>query len=155
MQVSQNDNASSRPVENGRALSCEERLRPERGSSRREDVDRVRFGGTVRAWSVWHAGMLRRFGWDVRRRAFARRPREGPNYRQVIMIRSIGPLRPHWTYTQKMRLPRSGTPTGALSDQLSALARRHQLRRQQEDIQAGLVDYEAMPPYPPRPRPPS
>ena len=29
------------------------------------------------------------------------------------------------------------------------------VRQQQEDIQAGLVDYQAMPPYPPRPRPPS
>lgn len=71
------------------------------------------------------------------------------------MIRAIGPLRNAWTYTRNMRLPRSGPPTGALSDQLSALNRRHQLRQQQEDLQAGLVDYLAIPPYPPRPRPPS
>jgi hypothetical protein len=54
-----------------------------------------------------------------------------------------------------MRLPRSGPPAGALGNQLSALHRRRQLRQQQEDIQAGLVDYQAIPPYPVRPRPPS
>ena len=72
-----------------------------------------------------------------------------------LMIRPIGPLRNAWVYTRSMRLPRSGPPAGALGNQLSALRRRHQLRQQQEDIQAGLVDYQAMPPYPPRPRPPS
>jgi len=46
-------------------------------------------------------------------------------------------------------------PAGALSSHLSALNRRRLLRQQQEEIQAGLVDYQAMPPYPPRPRPPS
>jgi hypothetical protein len=71
------------------------------------------------------------------------------------MIRPIGPLRNAWVYTRSMRLPRSGPPAGALGNQLSALRRRQQLRQQQEDIQAGLVDYQAMPPYPPRPRPPS
>jgi len=71
------------------------------------------------------------------------------------MIRPIGPLRPAWAYTQRTRLPRSGPPSGALRCQLSALERRHQLRQQQEEIQAGLVDYLAIPPYPFRPRPPS
>jgi hypothetical protein len=71
------------------------------------------------------------------------------------MIRSIGPLRCAWAYTRIMRLPRSGPPAGALGNQLIALVRRRQLRAQQEDIQAGLVDYQAMPPYPIRPRPPS
>ena len=72
-----------------------------------------------------------------------------------LMIRPIGPLRNAWVYTRTMRLPRSGPPAGALGNQLSALRRRQQLRQQQEDIQAGLVDYQALPPYPPRPRPPS
>jgi hypothetical protein len=54
-----------------------------------------------------------------------------------------------------MRLPRSGPPIGALRTQLNALERRRQLRQQQEDLQAGLVDYLAIPPYPFRPRPPS
>ena len=71
------------------------------------------------------------------------------------MIRAIGPLRYAWIYTRSTRLPRSGPPVGALGDQLSALNRRRLLRRQQEDLQAGLVDYLAIPPYPPRPRPPS
>jgi hypothetical protein len=71
------------------------------------------------------------------------------------MIRAIGPLRYAWTYTRSMRLPRSGPPAGALDCQLSALNRRRLLRQQQEDLQAGLVDYLAIPPYPPRPRPPS
>ena len=71
------------------------------------------------------------------------------------MIRAIGPLRCAWIYTRSMRLPRSGPPAGALSSQLGALERRHKLRQQQEDIQAGLVDYLAIPPYPTRPRPPS
>ncbi|MCD4726725.1 MAG: hypothetical protein K8R46_03625 [Pirellulales bacterium] len=71
------------------------------------------------------------------------------------MIRFIGPLRSAWSYTRSTRLPRSGPPAGALSRHLGALERRRRLRRQQEDIQAGLVDYLAIPPYPPRPRPPS
>ncbi len=71
------------------------------------------------------------------------------------MIRAIGPLRNAWTYTRSMRLPRSGPPLGAPSKQLGALKRRRLLRQQQEDLQAGLVDYLAIPPYPPRPRPPS
>ena len=71
------------------------------------------------------------------------------------MIRAIGPLRSAWVYTRCMRLPRSGPPPGAIRKQLIALERRHKLRQQQEDIQAGLVDYEAIPPYPYRPRPPS
>ena len=71
------------------------------------------------------------------------------------MIRAIGPLRNAWIYTRSMRLPRSGPPAGALSNQLSALERRRRLREQQEDLQAGLVDYQAIPPYPMRPRPPS
>ncbi len=70
------------------------------------------------------------------------------------MIRAVGPLRSAWMYTQSMRLPRSGPPAGALGDQLGALRRRRLLREQQEDIQAGLVDYQAIPPYPYRPRPP-
>ena len=52
-------------------------------------------------------------------------------------------------------MPRSGPPAGALGRQLSALDRRRRLREQQEDIQAGLLDYQAIPPYPIRPRPPS
>ena len=71
------------------------------------------------------------------------------------MIRPIGPLRHAWAYTRTMRLPRSGPPSGAPSNQLGALRRRRLLREQQEDLQAGLVDYLAMPPYPVRPRPPS
>jgi len=71
------------------------------------------------------------------------------------MIRLIGPLRSAWIYTRSMRLPRSGPPAGALGLQLIALDRRRMLRQQQEDIQAGLVDYEAIPPYPTRPRAPS
>ena len=71
------------------------------------------------------------------------------------MIRPIGPLRYAWAYTQRARLPRSGPPVGALGNQLSALDRRRQLRQQQEDLQAGVVDYESIPPYPFRPRPPS
>jgi len=71
------------------------------------------------------------------------------------MIRPIGPLRFAWAYAQRMRMPRSGPIAGALSLQLSALDRRRQLRQQQEDLQAGLADYEALPPYPLRPRPPS
>jgi hypothetical protein len=71
------------------------------------------------------------------------------------MIRAIGPLRCAWAYTRWMRLPRSGPPSGALGSQLSALDRRRRLREQQEDLQAGLVDYLAIPPYPYRPRPPS
>jgi hypothetical protein len=71
------------------------------------------------------------------------------------MIRAIGPLRHAWAYTRFTRLPRSGPTGGVLTDQMSALVRRHRLREQQEDIQAGLVDYLAIPPYPYRPRPPS
>ena len=71
------------------------------------------------------------------------------------MIRLIGPLRYAWIYTRSMRLPRSGPPVGAIGSQLIALDRRRHLRQQQEDLQAGLVDYEAIPPYPTRPRPPS
>jgi len=70
------------------------------------------------------------------------------------MIRAIGPLRFAWTYTRWLGLPRSGPPPGALRSQLSALDRRRRLRMQQEDLQAGLVDYLAIPPYPFRPRPP-
>ena len=47
--------------------------------------------------------------------------------------------------------PTHHNPTGLVMP----LHRRRQLRQQQEDIQAGLVDYEAIPPYPRRPRPPS
>ena len=71
------------------------------------------------------------------------------------MIRAIGPLRLAWTYTRSTRMPRSGPPAGALGRQLSALDRRRRLREQQEDIQAGLLDYQAILPYPIRPRPPS
>jgi hypothetical protein len=71
------------------------------------------------------------------------------------MIRSIGPLRYASAYTRRVKLPRSGPPDGALGNQLSALDRRRQLRQQQEELQAGLVDYETLPPYPFRPRPPS
>jgi hypothetical protein len=74
--------------------------------------------------------------------------------RNRLMIRPIGPLRYAWLYTRGKRRPRSGPPSGALGNQLSALERRRQLRRQQEDLQAGLVDYLAIPPYPVRPRPP-
>jgi hypothetical protein len=71
------------------------------------------------------------------------------------MIRPVKPLRHAWAYTRWMRWPRSGPPSGALSRQLSALDRRRRLRRQQEDLQAGVVDYVASPPYSVRPRPPS
>ena len=71
------------------------------------------------------------------------------------MIRPIGRMRYAWLHTRTMRLPRSGPPTGQLGRQLSALVRRHRLRAQQEDLQAGVVDYLAAPPYPDRPRPPS
>jgi len=54
-----------------------------------------------------------------------------------------------------MRLPRSGPTLGVLGRHLSALERRNRLRQQQEDLNAGLVDYAALPPYPARPRPPS
>jgi hypothetical protein len=80
-------------------------------------------------------------------------PRATASFR--LMIRPIGPLRPSWAYARSRRFPRSGPPAGALGPQLSALMRRYQLREQQEDIQAGLVDYLAIPPYPFRPRPPS
>jgi hypothetical protein len=71
------------------------------------------------------------------------------------MIRPIGPLRYAWAYARRMRLPRSGPPSGALGRQLNALDRRRRLRQQQEDLQAGVVDYLAIPPYPFRSRPPS
>jgi hypothetical protein len=71
------------------------------------------------------------------------------------MIRPIGPLRHAWAYRRWMRWPRSGPLSGALSRQLSALDRRRRLSQQQQDLQAGPVDYLAIPPYPPRPRPPS
>jgi hypothetical protein len=71
------------------------------------------------------------------------------------MIRAIGPLRHAWIYTRSVRLPRSGPPAGASGRQLVALERRRLLRLQQEDLQAGLVDYLAIPPYPLRLRPPS
>ena len=71
------------------------------------------------------------------------------------MIRSIGPLRSVWAYARGSHLPRSGPLSGALSAQLSALDRRRRLQIQQQDLQAGLADYQALPPYPPRPRPPS
>ena len=64
------------------------------------------------------------------------------------MIRPISPLRYPLAYTRRVRLPRSGPPAGALGNQLSALERRRQLRKQQEDLQAGLVDYLTIPPYP-------
>ena len=70
------------------------------------------------------------------------------------MIRSIGPLRNVWLYARSMNMPRSGTMPGALGKQLSALKRRRRLDLQQQDLQAGLADYQASPPYPPRPRPP-
>ncbi|MGA2062190.1 MAG: hypothetical protein ABSG67_17035 [Thermoguttaceae bacterium] len=69
------------------------------------------------------------------------------------MIRSIVPLR--WFYARGMNLPRSGPMFGALGKQLSALYRRRRLDLQQQDLKAGLADYRASPPYPPRPRPPS
>ena len=71
------------------------------------------------------------------------------------MIRPIGSPRYVGMYPRTMRLPRSGPLVGALGSQLSALQRRRQLRQQQEDIQAGIADYLALPPYPSRPRPPS
>jgi len=78
------------------------------------------------------------------------------NFSEVSnMIRSIGPLRNVYAYARCMHLPRSGTMSGALGNQLSALQRRRRLQVQQLDLQAGLADYQASPPYPPRPRPPS
>jgi hypothetical protein len=71
------------------------------------------------------------------------------------MIRSIGPVRAVWYYARGMNLPRSGPVSGALGKQLSALHRRWRLKFQLQDLQAGLTDYLAVPPYPPRPRPPS
>ena len=71
------------------------------------------------------------------------------------MIRSIGPLRAVWYYARGMNLPRSGPVSGALGKQLSALQRRRRLKFQLQDLQAGLADYQASPPYPLRPRPPS
>ena len=71
------------------------------------------------------------------------------------MIRSMGTLRSVWIYARSMNLPRSGPLSGALRVQLGALQRRRRLRMQQQDLQAGLADYQASPPYPHRPRPPS
>ncbi len=68
------------------------------------------------------------------------------------MIRPIGRMPSEWVYPYGMRMPRSGTGNGALGRQLSALDRRHRLRKQQQEIQAGMAEYRA---YPPRPRPPS
>jgi len=71
------------------------------------------------------------------------------------MIRSIVPLRAVCYYARGMNLPRSGPVSGALGKQLSALQRRRRLDLQHQDLKAGLADYRASPPYPPRPRPPS
>jgi hypothetical protein len=73
----------------------------------------------------------------------------------TVMIRPIGAFRFGWAYARGVRLPRSGPQPGAPSNQLGALERRRLLRQQQEEIQAGLVDYVTIPPYPYRPRPPS
>jgi len=71
------------------------------------------------------------------------------------MIRPIGRLPNQVMLFYGMRLARSGPQDGALGRQLSALERRHRLRAQQQELQAGRSDPQAIPPYPVRPRPPS
>jgi hypothetical protein len=87
---------------------------------------------------------------DLLSAASCSRPRSTP-----LMVHRVATLRYVWAHLRNVRLPRSGPLTGALGRQLSALKRRRRLRLQQEDLQAGLVDYQAMPPYPLRPRLPS
>lgn len=69
------------------------------------------------------------------------------------MIRPYRPLRSYEYPAAFWRLARSGPGLGALSAVLSALDRRRHLRRQQQRLGAGTVDYLARPPYPYRPRP--
>lgn len=71
------------------------------------------------------------------------------------MILPVGPSPSGWMLTPGRWLARSGPEPGALGRQLSALKRRQQLQVQQRVIQAGQSDYQALPPYPPRPRPPA
>jgi hypothetical protein len=71
------------------------------------------------------------------------------------MIRPIGRMPSEWIFPYGMRLARSGTSGGALGRQLSALVRRRRLRKQQQELQAGVALQQAIPPYPLRPRPPS
>lgn len=81
-------------------------------------------------------------------------PRPGEKY-FASMIRPVGPLGENSMYANYTRFARSGPLSGALSDQLGAIERRRRLRRQQENLQAGPANYEALPPYQFRPRPPS
>jgi hypothetical protein len=71
------------------------------------------------------------------------------------MIRPIGPLQNAWVFKYSSIAARSEPLPGALSQQLDAVERRRSLSDQQEDLQAGQLDFQALPPYPYRPRPPS
>jgi hypothetical protein len=66
-------------------------------------------------------------------------------------IRPISMLLPHVTHPG---LTRSDASNGALSRQQGAIRRRRNLQAQQEQLEAGRVDYRVRPPYPYRPRPP-
>jgi len=71
------------------------------------------------------------------------------------MIRPVGPLDATWIHANYMRLARSGPDPEALSRQLRAISRRRSLRIQQKQLQYGVANSEVLPPYRPRPRPPS
>ncbi len=71
------------------------------------------------------------------------------------MIQLVRPIQTPWAYTRAMWAARPALIPGALSDQLSALERRRQLLRQCQALQNTPADYQARPPYPYRPRPPS
>lgn len=77
-------------------------------------------------------------------------PREAP-----LMPGPIRPIRIAFMLTPYIRFARSGPIPGALGNQLGALDRRRRLQTQQQQLQTGATDYQARPPYPNRPRPPS